>query len=173
VNSEELRKLYASAPVVTTEFEVASIHAPWFSRVYYLQNVFTETIRVRLETGVYVDAEYAPMSLSRASSNADLNYERNVIVSQVNDILAAEQANFNPNVHNPDSQYVQSRVYIRYADGTFSNVQGSVVTTYVRDITRNSENYSSTIRISSKPANDSATGEIATISRVPMLKGFI
>lgn len=173
MNSEELRKLYASAPVVTTEFEVASIHAPWFSRVYYLQNVFTETIRVRLETGAYVDAEYAPMSLGRSSSNADLNYERNIIISQVNDILAAEQVNFNPDVHDPDTQYVQSRMYIRYEEGTISNMQGTVVTTYVRDITRDSKTYSSTVRISSKPANETATGEVATVSRVPMLKGFV
>lgn len=173
MNSEELKKLYASAPVVTTEFEVASIHAPWFSRVYYLQNVFTETVRVRLETGAFVDADYAPMSLGKASSNADLNYERNIVISQVNDILAAEQARFNPAIHDLDAQYIQSRMYIRYADGTISNMQGTVVTTYVRDITRDSKTYSSTVRISSKPVNESATGEVATVSRVPMLKGFV
>lgn len=172
MNTEELKKLYASAPTASTEFEVASLHAPWFSQVYYLQNMFTEPVTVRLETGAYVSAQYAPMSLSKASSNADLNYERNVIVAQVNDILAAEQANFNPEIHNPDSQYVVSRMYVRYSDGSISALQGSPVTTYVRDITRDSKTYASTIRISSKPANESATGEIATVSRVPMLKGF-
>lgn len=172
MNTEDLKKIYASAPTASTEFEVASLYAPWFSKVYYLQNMYTETISVRLETGVYVNAEYAPMSLSKASSNADLNYERDIVVGQVNDILAAEQANFNPDVHNPDSQYVQSRIYIRYSDGSISAIQGSPVTTYVRDITRDSKTYASTIRISSKPANETATGEVATVSRVPMLKGF-
>lgn len=172
MNSEELKKLYASAPVGKTDFEVASIHAPWFSRTYYLQNMFTEVVQVKLETGVFVDAEYAPMSIGKASSNADLNYERNIVVGMVNDILAAEQSNFDPDVHNPDSQYVQSRTYIRYDDGTVSDIQSSVITTYVRDITRDSKTYSSTIRISSKPANETATGEVATVKRVPMLKGF-
>lgn len=172
MTSEELKKLYASAPVAKIDFEVASIHAPWFSKVYYLQNMFTETVSVKLETGVFVSAEYAPMALGKASSNADLNYERNIVVGMVNDILAAEQSNFDPDIHDPDTQYVQSRIYIRYADGTISDIQSSVVTTYVRDITRDSKTYSSTIRISSKPVNDSATGEVATISRVPMLKGF-
>ncbi len=173
MNSQELREIYASAPVSSTPFEVVSIQAPWFSKTYYLQNVFTEDIQVTLETGAVVDVLYAPMSLGESSSNADLNYERTIIIQYVNDILAAEQENYNPDIHNPDDQLVKSRGYIYYRSGLISPLQTSVVTTRVRDIIRDSETGASKVRISSKPANETATGEVATVRRVPMLKGFV
>lgn len=173
MNSTELRQIYASAPVSATPFEVVSIEAPWFSKTYYLQNVFTEDIQVTLETGAVVDVLYAPMSLAEGSSNADLNYERNIVVQFVNDILAGEQENYNPDIHNPNDHLVKSRGYIYYRTGEISSLQTSVKTTRVRDITRDAETGASNIRISSKPANETATGEVATIRRVPMLKGFI
>lgn len=173
MNSEELKAIYANAPVESTPFEVVSLSAPWFSQTYYLQNMTTETIQVTLETDEVVDVIYAPMGLGESSSNADLNYERNIVIQMVNDIIASEQANFDPDIHNPFDQKIQSRGYIYYRTGEISSIQTSVVTTYVRDITRDSKNGAANIRTSSKPANESATGEVATITRVPMLKGFI
>jgi len=173
LNSEELKAIYASAPVESTQFEVVSIHAPWFSQVYYLQNIMTETIQVTLETDEVVDVIYAPMGLGQASSNADLNYERNIVIQLVNDIIASEEENFNPEIHDPLDQYIQSRGYIYYRTGEISSIQTSVITMPIRDITRDSDTGSSNIRVSSKPSNESATGEVATVTRVPMLKGFI
>lgn len=173
MNSEELKKIYASAPVSSTPFEVVSITAPWFSQTYHLQNVMTEAIQVTLETSEVVTVNYAPMNVGEASSNADLNYERNIVFQMVNDILAAEQSNFDPDIHDPRDQKVQSRGYIYYRTGDISSLQTSVTTTYVRDITRDSESGSANVRISSKPSNESATGEVATVTRVPMLRGFI
>lgn len=173
MNSQELREIYASAPIAATPFEVVSISAPWFSKTYYLQNVFTEDIQVTLENSAVVDVLYAPMSLGESSSNADLNYERNIVIQYVNDILAKEQENYDPDIHNPDDQVVQSRGYIYYRTGVISSLQTAVRTTRVREITRDAENGASTVRISGKPANETATGEVATVRRVPMLKGFI
>jgi len=173
LTTDELKKIYASAPVSSTPFEVVSIQAPWFSQVYYLQNVSVSDIQVTLETGAVVTARYAPMGLGEASSNADLNYERSIVIQMVNDLLAAEQDRFNPEMHNADDHLVKSRGYIMYRNGTISSLQTSVVTTRVRDITRDAKNGAASVRISSKPSNESATGEVATISRVPMLRGFI
>ena len=173
MTSEELKAIYASAPVASTQFEVISIYAPWFSQTYYLQNVFTEDLQVTLETDEVVDVLYAPMGLGQSSSNADLNYERNILIQMVNDIIASEQDKYDPEIHDPLDQYIQSRGYIYYRTGEISSIQTSVVTTYVRDITTDSETGSANVRVSSKPSNESATGEVATITRVPMLKGFI
>lgn len=168
-----MKAIYANAPVASTQFEVISIHAPWFSQTYYLQNMFTEEIQVTLETDEIVTVIYAPMGLGQASSNADLNYERNIIIQMVNDIIASEQDKFDPEIHDPLDQYIQSRGYIYYRTGEISSIQTSVITSYIRDITTDSETGSANIRLSSKPSNESATGEVATITRVPMLKGFI
>lgn len=170
---EEVRKIYASAPVNATTFEVISLNAPWFSQVYYLQNTFTEDVQVTLETSEIVDVMYAPMGIGEASSNADLNYERNIVIQMVNDILASEQSNYDPEIHNPDDQVIQSRRYIYYRTGVISAIQGEVIQTTVREITRDSETGSANIKISSKPINETATGEVCTITRVPMLRGFI
>lgn len=173
MNSEELKAIYANAPVSSTPFEVISLHAPWFSQTYYLQNVTTDEIQVTLETDEVVNVIYAPMGLGQSSSNGDLNYERNIIIQMVNDIIASEQDNFDPEIHNPLDQYVQSRGYIYYRTGDISSIQTTPVISYIRDITTDSETCSANIRLSSKPSNESATGEVATITRVPMLKGFI
>ena len=170
MNSNELKELYASAPVSNTQFEVVALTAPWFTKTYYLQSVFTEEIKVKLETNEIVDVLYAPMSLAQSSSNADLNYERTLVIQQVNDIIAQEQARFNPIIHKQRDQKIYSRGYIYYRDGSISSLQTSVVKTTVRDIVRNSKG--SSVRASSKPANESATGELATVTRVPMLRGF-
>lgn len=173
MNSQELKAIYASAPVSSTPFEVVSISAPWFSKTYHLQNVFTEDIQVKLETGVFVDVLYAPMSLSQSSSNADLNYERSFVIQFVNDMIANEQSKFNPDIHDPYGQIVQSRGYIYYRNGTISDIQTGVITTRVKEIMRDSKTGGATVKVSTKPANETATGEVATIRRVPMLKGFI
>lgn len=173
MNSEQLRQIYASAPVSATPFEVVSIEAPWFTQPYYLQNVFTEDIQVTLENGDIVDVLYAPMSLGESSTNADLNYERTIIIQFVNDILATEQERYNPDLHDPEQQLIKSRGYIYYRTGEISSLQTNVRVARVRDIVRDAETGASSIKISSKPANETATGEIATMRRVPMLKGFI
>ena len=94
MTDEEIREIYASAPVSKTVIEVVELSAPWFSKTYYLQRQMTDSIEVTLETGETVVAEYVPMSIDQSSSNADLNYERNIVIQQVNDIIASEQTNY-------------------------------------------------------------------------------
>lgn len=59
----------------------------------------TDDIEVTLETGQTVVATYANTSLDQSSSNADLNYERNIVIQQVNDIIASEQSRYDPDIH--------------------------------------------------------------------------
>lgn len=171
MNEEDLRAIYASAPVSATPFEVISAEAPWFTQTYYLQNVLTEELSVTLETGAVVEVDYAPMSLEQASSNADLNYERQIVIQYVNDILGSEMANYDPDIHTWADFKLKSRGYIYYRDGTISSIKTPVVNLPVRNV--NFNYIGANVRVSSKPANESATGEVATVNRVPMLKGFV
>lgn len=172
MTTDELKAIYANAPVESTDFEVVTLKAPWFSQDYHLQNIDTEDIEVTLEDNSVVTAKYAPMSIGQSSSNADLNNERTVVLQDVNDIIASEQSNYDPDIHNPEDAKIESRGYIYYRNGTVSSLQTSVTSVTVREVTRDSRNANSSIRASSKPANDSATGERATVTRVPMLRGF-
>lgn len=173
MTTDELKEIYANAPVDKIDFEVVALKAPWFSQDYYLQNVMTDDIEVVLETGATVTVKYAPMSIGQSSSNSDLNNERTIVLQDVNDLIASEQVNFNPDIHDPNDAKIESRGYIYYRNGTVSSIQTSVTSVTVREITRDSKNANSSIRASSKPTNDSATGERCTITRVPMLRGYL
>jgi hypothetical protein len=127
-------------------------------------------MQVTLETGVVVDVSYAPMNLEQASSNSDLNYERNLTIQQVNDIIASENDNYDPEVNGNAMPVFQSRGYIAYRDGTISDLQYGPVTLPVRSMKTN--NQGTVMSVSTKPGNDYATGEMATVTRVPMLRGF-
>ena len=161
---DEIKKIYASAPVGRTTLEVISFSASWFSKTYYLQRQFTEDIEVVLENDTVVDVLYAPMSVEQASSNADLNYERNVVIQMVNDIIASENDNYDPEVHGSEMPLFQSRGYIAYRDGTISSIQYGPITLPVRKMKTN--NQGSVINVTTKPSNESSTGEIATVTRV-------
>lgn len=173
MTSDELKAVYASAPVSSTPFEVITLSAPWFSQKYYLQNVDTDPIDVVLETSETVTVSYVPMGIGQTSSNGDLNYERTITIQYVNDLIAAEQSNFDPDVHDPEDAVIESRGYIYYRNGDISSIQTSVTTLRVMDVARDSENGATSITTSSKPANETATGEVATINRVPMLRGYL
>lgn len=172
MNSDEIKEIYANAPVESSDFEVIAIKAPWFSKDYYLQNIDTESLDVVLETGETVNVIYAPMAIGQSSSNADLNNERSIVLQEVNDIIAEEQSNFNPDLHDNKDAKIEHRGYIRYRNGDVSSLQTSVISVTIRELTRDSENGNTSIIASSKPANESSTGERATIKRVPMLRGF-
>jgi len=171
MNTTEVREIYANAPTEKSMMEVISFDAPWFSQKYYLQNQFPEGIGVITEDSVAVIATYAPVSMEQASSNADLNYERKISIQHLNSIIANENDNRDDVTHEGMTPEFQSRGYIVYQDGTVSSVQYGPVTLPVRDI--QSSNEGAVINVSSLPTNDSPTGEIATVTRVPMLRGFV
>lgn len=171
MTDEEIREIYASAPTDKTTLEVIELSASWFSKSYYLQRQFAEDIEVTLETNEIVVANYAPMSIDQASSNQDLNYERNIVIQMANDIIATEQDNYDPDVHGDELPKFTSRGYILYRDGTISQIKQPPIVLPIRKMRRDATG--SIINVTTKPANQSATGEVATVTRVPMLKGFL
>ena len=168
---DEIKAIYVSAPVDRTELEIISFSAPWFTKTYYLQRQFTENIQVTLETNEVVDVLYAPMNIDQASSNADLNYERNISIQMVNDLIAAENDNYDPEINGSQTPIFQSRGFIAYRDGTISGIKYGPITLPVKTIKTN--NQGAVINVTTKPGNDYATGEVATVTRVPMLRGFV
>lgn len=170
ITDTDLREIYANAPVVKDIFEVISVSAPWFTRTYYLQNTFTDGVDITLEDNVtVVTAEYAPMTIGLASSNADMSYTREFTIQQVNDVIAAEIAGRDPALR--QKVRVESRGYLMYRDGTISLLKTPVVGTEVTKTSRDS--IGTTISTATKPVNNTSTGEVATVTRVPMLKGFL
>lgn len=170
ITDDELREIYANAPVEKDEFEVISLSAPWFTQTYYLQNTFVDGVDVTLDDGVtVVTAEYAPMAIGQASSNADMSYTREFTIQQVNDIIATEISGRDPALRQKVT--VSSRGYVMYRDGTVSAQKTPTISTEVTKTTRN--NIGTTIGTATKPVNNTTTGEVATVTRVPMLKGFL
>ncbi len=174
LTDEELKEIFASAPVANESFEVLEIDAPWFkSEPYYIQNMDVNGIDVRLESGDTVTALYAPASITRASSNNDLNYERKITLQDVNDIIANELDNFKLEDWQDDSGalVVKSREYVIYRDGTVSNLKSGPVKMVTSNIDFSEEGAS--FSPSTKPVNVNATGERFTTTRFKGLKGFL
>lgn len=163
----EIEEIYANAPVAKQTFEVITIKASWFE--YHLQNTFTEDVEIELETGEVVTAQYAPMEIGQASSNADMVYERTLAIQQVNDIIANEIANRDP--ESDELPVIESRGYVVYRDGSISQLKTQVISTDVSRTTRNNKGVN--VTSTTTPVNEQATGERATTTRVPMLKGFL
>ena len=171
MTDEEIREIYASAPVSKTVIEVVELSAPWFNKTYYLQRQMTESIEVTLETGELVVAEYVPMSIDQSSSNADLNYERNIVIQQVNDIIASEQSRYDSDIHGDELPMFTSRGYVLYRNGDISQIKQPPIRLPVRKMRRDDKG--TLFNVTTKPANQSATGEMCTVTRVPMVKGFL
>lgn len=171
MTDEEIREITASAPVNKETIEVIELSASWFTQKYYLQRQVTDSIDVTLETGETVTTEYAPMSLDRSSSNADLNYERNVVIQQVNDIIASEQSRYDPDIHGNELPMFISRGYILYRNGSVSQIKQAPIRLPIRKMRR--DDRGALFNVTTKPANQSATGEVCTVTRVPMVKGFL
>lgn len=169
VTDEELREIYANAPTGKTYFEVIAIKASWFSQTYYLQNQVYDSIEITLEDDSTVIADYVPMSINQASSNSDLNYERNITVQEVNDVIAKEVTNFNPLTD--DMPVLESRGYVLYRDGTISQLKTPVISVDVQELTRDEQG--TQINATATKTDDLSTGEMCTLSRVPMLKGYL
>lgn len=169
ITDSELREIYSNAPVIKDTFEVITLKAPWFSQDYHIQHQFTYDVEVPLETGETVVAQFAPARFNQSSSNADLQYTRSIVIEQINDIIATEITNRTD--RNSGKITVESRGYVMYRDGTISGLKTAVISTEVQSVTRNETG--AVINTSTKPINNVATGEVATVARVPMLKGFL
>ena len=169
ITDAELREIFVSAPVSKTELEVIELSASWFSKTYYLQNQVAEEISVTLETSDVVDVDYVPMNISQSSSNGDLNDSKSITIQYVNDIVATEMDNYNP--LSDDKPILSSRLYTLYRDGTVSDIKAGPIKLPINELTRTEEGTS--ITASSRPVNNTGTGEIATVERAPMLRGFL
>lgn len=165
---DELREIYVNAPVEKDVFEVISLTAPFFTKTYHLQHTFTDGIEVVLETDQTVLAEYAPMDIGQASSEGNMNWTRTIVIEQVNDIIAAELANRDPELDQKIT--VEFRGYVMYRDGSVSSLKTPVIRNQVIEVDR--DEVGSSISTSAKPISKTQTGETATTTRVPMLKGF-
>ena len=171
MTDEEIRQIYASAPVNKEVIEVFELSASWFTKTYYLQRQIADEIEVPLETGEVVIATYAPMSADQSSSNADLNYERNIVIQQVNDIIASEQSRYDPDIHGDELPMFTSRGYVLYRNGDISQIKQPPIRLPIRKMRRDDKG--TLFNVTTKPANQSATGEMCTVTRVPMVKGFL
>lgn len=170
LTDDEIKEIYANAPIEKQMFQVISMHASWFSKKYYLQNMDTEDIEVLLEDGVtLVTAEYAPMSVSETGNNSDMDYSRNVTLQSLNDQIASEMEN--RDYESDEKVAVEARNYIIYRDGSISEMKGAVSKTLLSSVTR--DEVGTTFATNTKSVTSQGTGEVVTVSRVPMIKGFI
>jgi hypothetical protein len=165
----DLQQIFTSAPKDKIMLEVVSIKATWFTQDYHLQAQIPDGIDVVLDTGETVTAFYAPMQLTQASSNADLSNTRDIVIQQVNDIIASEIDGYDPATD--DKPYIEARMYVVYEDDTVSAQKQNTITMPLNDV--GFDESGAIISASSTPVDESSTGEIATVARNPLFRGLL
>lgn len=171
MTDEELIDIYANAPIEKDRFEILKLEALWFSETYFLQNVYSEDIETLVD-GVTQTIRYAPFRTGGESSSEELEYQVNTVLQNINDLIAKESENFNPDLRG-DDRLPKITVYefISYRDGTFKQSTNPSVTVRLNDMNRDEEG--TNLLASTTPTNSQTTGEVVTVNRNPMLKAFL
>lgn len=167
----ELRKLIASGvrgkgQVEVVEFSHSSFDAPMF-----FTGQMKDEFQVTLETGETVTTRYAPMTVQKESSGALLLGDRGITIQGVNDLVAAQEELIP--LDSTEKPVVKIRSFVARNDGSISGVAAGPFKLYATVVDYNESNQSCKVTASTVPTNISETGEISTISRVPMLAGFV
>lgn len=171
ITDDELKYIYANAPVEKERFEVVVISCEWFTETFYLQYAFGEDIEVTLDDGSVVTAQYAPMASELSESTDDVSFERKLTIMQANDLIANQIALRDPVLHKGIYPTLASYLYVMYRDGTVSALKSTPVKTLVLSVSRTTEG--AVLSTSTSPVNQASTGEVATVSRVPMLEPYV
>lgn len=171
MTDEELIEIYSTAPIEKDHFEIIKLEAEWFSQTYYLQYTYNENIEAEID-GVLQEVLYAPMETGGTSSTEELEYQVNLVLQNINDLIAKESDNFDPTLRN-DSRLPKMTVYefISYRDGSFR--QSTNPSIRVRINENNRDELGSQFSASTKPTNSQTTGEVVSVRRVPMLRAFL
>lgn len=169
ITDTELMEIYSNAPVIKDTFQVYCIYASWFSEKVYFQNRFVDGVDVTLEDDTEVTAIFLPVSATESGNNGDMSYSRSLVIQAVNDRIAHEIS-----LRDYDSdEYitVETRLYVMYRNGLSVQMKNDVITTKVSETTRNEKGTS--VSSTSTPVTLQSTGERVSVSKVPMIKGWL
>lgn len=157
-----------SSPNVV-QLETLEISHPNFSKVYRVVRNAINGLVATLEDGVtIVNFDYQPMKIVPTKSNDDLDQSFNIQLGDLGQILPQEL----DNVNNAGGFLIKPKIIYRtYRSDDLAHVLNGPLNFELANLAFKKEGC--TFDAQAPRLNVSSTGEIYTIDRFPMLKGFL
>lgn len=150
------------------QLELLEISHPAFTKVYRIVRNAVQGITVTLETGASAAFDYYPLRIENNGSRDDLDQSFTITLGDLGEVLPVEL----DNVSNADGFGVKPVVtYRTYRSDDLSRPLFGPVLLEVESFAFNREG--STFTAKAPSLNINKTGEIYTLERFPMLRGFL
>jgi hypothetical protein len=159
---------FLNSPSSVVHLECIAISHPGFTKPYYLIRNAVGGITVTHEDLTVVTYQYYPLSITRTGASDDLSQSLKIDLGDLGQVLPQELDHVSfTNTFNvrPTLQY---RVY--RSDSLNAPLYGPI-TYQITNITFNKT--STTLEAEAPQLNTSGTGELYSLSRFPMLAGFL
>ena len=166
---DEYVKFFFASRMSVKEFETLVISHPSFSRSYaILRDGPEEGLDAKIENGTTVHFEYYPLRIRQLAERGDLDYGLGIdlgdlgelIPAEIDRVVAAGTLDIKPSV-----------VYRTYRSDNLNAPMFGPVELECASIARNGDGAS--IEAMAPSLNLNKTGEIYSLDRFPMLRGFL
>lgn len=140
---------------------------------YHLSYQLFEGVQGVDENGSTFTTIYAPMRVSDEQANSPdaLMADRKITISGVNDLIAKNEDLVPMDVTIENGVVVSIMTFLSDLDGVLSNII-SVQDYYLSDTDYSADSNACSLTIVTNPTNDSSTGELATTTKFPSLRGY-
>jgi len=150
------------------QFETIEISHPDFSKIYRVVRNKTDGLTATLETTAVVTFDYYPLQISKSSTEDDLDYAIEIEIGDLGEVLPTEldlvQAG-NGFATKP------TLLYRTYRSDDLSVPMFGPVSLEITEITFNKTG--AKFEAKAPSLNINRTGEVYSIDRFPMLRGFL
>lgn len=150
------------------QLETLEISHPNFTKVYRVVRNAVEGVSVTLETGDFATFDYYPLQIENAGIRDDLDQSIKINLGDLGDVLPKELDEVSSNNGFGTKPIV---VYRTYRSDDLSRPLFGPVTLEVSTFAFNREG--STFEAKAPSLNINKTGEVYSLDRFPMLRGFL
>ena len=150
------------------ELDLIEISHSGFSQTYRLVRNDTEGVTVTLETEVDATFAYCPIKLKKPASTTDLDFKIEIEIGDVGEIIAKE---VNRLFAMDALQVKPAFIYRSYRSDDLTEPMFGPVELEISKVTLNKTG--ATFTAEAKTLNLTQTGELYTIQRFPMMRGFV
>lgn len=166
--TEDYINFFLNAKAELIQFECFEISHPNFSQVFRFVRNHTSGITATLETAAVVTFNYLPVKISQNEMKDDLDYGLRlefgdlgeILPTQIDRVAAANGFKTKPKL-----------IYRTYRSDDLENVMFGPIDLEIKEFTFNKSG--AVFEAKAPSLNLHRTGEIYTINRFPMLRGFL
>jgi hypothetical protein len=150
------------------QLETVSISHPSFSQTYYLVRNHSDGVTVKYENGSSIRHEYLPMAITSLGNRGDLDHGFSVSLGDVDSVavheleLVAQAGTFNQK---------PKFIYRTYRSDDLEHILFGPIVLEISNFTLTKDGVA--FEATAPKMNINRTGELYSLDRFPMLRGFL